>query len=528
MKKIISIFMCLILILSTNISVHAQSNSNLFYEILVDDTVCYTCDDSNLPSSGDYYFGITSNGDVWYTSMGRAIPLILNRGLGLALNPSRAVDFITDYITYGIRNNPFSKPVMNGNTRVGWALDDLTGKKLVGSTSTDETATIPSSEVNNVYNYYNEWYVDNGYNLPDYVNLETRSPQFFTNKLDSTSNLNTGTLAFLNSDEFSVLAMTYTSNSLTYRIATRSGSNYTSIPDDKIIFCNSIYNNNTSTNYQNFVNAYGLTSEKNNVPFTSMMLSNVSLDVYSKNTDDISKIVYPPRVTINTDGTYTTGGGGTLIALGGYTNLPCSEIPYITVFKDNTILNQIINKTYAPVSFNTQQWYDYSENNDNSISTSTQEIDNSTTTNETIYNESAESFSEYYEENNYHIDNSITISNTTEIVNNYYGSDNGGDDNGGGSGGGGDDSDGSLLDRLLNAIIDFFKNIGKIIGALLAGLFELLNSILDAIANINNSFAGIKNFLSSIFSWFPAEIVTLMVLGLGLALLASFITWFKK
>lgn len=526
MKKIISVLLSLILIFQINIQSHASQSSNAFREILVDNVVGYTCDDSNLPSSGDYYFGLTSSGNVWYTTMGKAIPLILNRGLGVSLNPLNLVNFISDYVTYGIQDNPITKPVYNGSTRVGWALADLIGKTLVGSTGTGETVDIPSTEVNNVYNYYNEWYDDNGYDLPDYVNLESRAPAFYTNKLDNASQQTSGTLAFLNSNEFTILCMTYNSSNLTYRVATRSGSNYTAIPFNKIALVNNLYTG-TSQNYTNFVNAYGLTSENNNVPFTSMMLSNVSLEVTTRNIDELATSAYPPRVTINYDGTYSNGGGGTVIPLGGYTNLPCSELTYITVYRDMTIFNQFVNKTYAPVSFNTQQWYDYDENSDNSISTSTTEIDNSTTTNETIYNESAESFSEYYEENNYHIDNSITISNTTEIVNNYYGSDNGGDDNGGGSGGGSDDSDGTILDILLNAILDFFKGIAKIITAILTGIFELFNSILETIANITTSFDGITALFSAIFGWLPDPIINLMVLGLGLALLAAFITWFR-
>ena len=524
MKKIISVMMCMMLIFTTNISVHAESNSNLFYEILVDDTVCYTCDDNNLPSSGDYYFGITSNGDVWYTTMARAIPLILNRGLGLALNPSKVVDFITDYITYGIINDPIAKPVMNGNTRVGWALADLTGKKLVGSTSTGESAIIPTSEVNNVYNYYNEWYTDEGYDVPDYINLETRNKTFFDNKFNRDDSKYNAAKSLFDSGLFTMSFMKYTSNTMTYSFSGLSYQYYIDcVLDDTVTIASA------ENAFSSYCDRLNVKSTNSNVPFVSQMLNGSGIPYYFYDKTDINTILTVKGAVLNNDGTYRLINANSNEVYGGQVNsLICCDYDYWTIYKSKTIFNQFVNKTYAPVSFYTQQWYDYNENNDNSISTSTEEIDNSTTTNETIYNESAESFSEYYEENNYHIDNSITISNTTEIINNYYGDNNGGDDNGGGSGGGSDDSDGSILDKLLDAIVGFFKAVGQIIVALLTGLFELFSIVLNALADINNSFAAIKNFLASIFSWFPETLVSLMVLGLGLALLASFITWFKK
>ena len=524
MKKILPILLCIILIFSTNITVNAQQNNNEFYETNVDNTLVFTSLDSNLPSTGNYYFGITSDGFVWYVPMNKAIPMIMNKVIGVTLKPEALVSFISDYLEFGLVNSPY-KPVYNGATKIGIAFEDLTGKTLLGSNNTtDVPITIPSVESNNVYNYYNQWFIDEGYDDPDWISVETRNKDFFLNKLDAQNNRYQALTNFLNSSDYNVTVMQYKNTNMTYGLPS-SDSWLCDVPTDKQIFvCQG------DGFGQTFLNSYNLSTNKNTLNFTDMMLGGTGAVqmIYLKNTDNISALVVAKYPILNTDGTYRIDTNGYRYYIGSYMYLPCSDMPYITIFKNTTVLNQIVNQTYAPVTFNTQQYYDYSESNDNSVTSTSSEVNNSTTTNETIYNESAESFTEYYSENNYHIDNSVTISNTTEIVNNYYGDDSGGDDNGGGSGGGSDDSDGTLLDRLLNAIIDFFKNIGKIIGALLAGLFELLNSVLDAIANINNSFEGIKNFLSSIFSWFPSEIVTLMVLGLGLALLASFITWFKK
>ena len=524
MKKIVSIVLCLILLISNNVAVKATNTNNEFYITNVDNIVVYTSNDSNLPSSGNFYFGLTSDGFVYYAPMNKVIPIILTKGMGVVLKPEVLVDFISDYLEFGLINSAYN-PVYNGNTRIGYAFDNLEGHTLLGSNNTsDYSITVPNEETNNVYNYYNEWYADEGYDIPDYINLETRNKSFYDNKFNTADSKYNAAKSLFDSNIFTMSFMAYASNTLTYSFSGLSYQYYIDYALDNTISISSSENA-----FSSYCDRLNVKTTNSNVSFVSQMLNGQGMPYYFYNNEDLNTVLTLKGAVLNNDGTYRLINANSNEVYGGQVNsLICCDYEYWTIYKSKTIFNQFVNKTYAPVSFNTQQYYDYSTSDDNSISTTSSEVDNSVTNNETIYNNSADSFSEYYEENNYHIDNSITISNTTEIVNNYYGDDNNGDDNGGGSGGGSDDSDGSILDRLLNAIIDFFKNIGKIIGALLSGLFELLNSILDAIANINNSFAGIKNFLSSIFSWFPAEIVTLMVLGLGLALLASFITWFKK
>lgn len=522
MKKILSIALCLMLLISNNVGVKATTANNEFYLTTVDNIIGYTTDDSNLPSSGNYYFGLTSDGYVYYVPISKAIPVILNKGIGVTLKPQVLVDFIADYVEFGLVNSPYT-PVYNGTTKIGHSFDDLTGKTILGSNNTtDYPINVPSGETNNVYNYYNQWYTDNGYNTPDYVNVETRPREFYTNKLNASLGNYESMKNFIDNGDFSLVNMAYNSNNMTYSYY---GPMLTYSLDEIMIYCDTGYM------WTDMCSAYNISSNKSTINFTDLLLSNTSIQTRVVKNNAIGTPLIRQTVSFdNNHGTnYTISDDSSnarmYFYILGYQHLPLCDKPYITIFKDMTVLNQVYNLTYAPLNFNTQQYYDYSSEDDNSVSTTSSQVDNSVTNNETIYNESAESFTEYYSENNYHIDNSVTISNTTEIVNNYYGSDdNGGDDSGGGSG----DDDSGILDKLLDAIIDFFKNIGKIIGALLAGLFELLDSILDAIANINNSFEGIKNFLSSIFSWFPSEIVTLMVLGLGLALLASFITWFKK
>ena len=77
MKKINVLLLIIILLFNTRIGVNAQSSNNAFYETTIDNSIVYTSDDINLPSSGNYYFGLTSNDKVWYVSMNKAIPLAL-------------------------------------------------------------------------------------------------------------------------------------------------------------------------------------------------------------------------------------------------------------------------------------------------------------------------------------------------------------------------------------------------------------------------------------------------------------------
>lgn len=511
------------LLISNNVRVKATTTNNEFYLTNVDNMLVYTSNDSNLPSSGSYYFGLTTDDYVYYVPISKVLPVIINKGIGVTLKPEVLVNFISDYIEFGLINSPY-KPVYNGSTKIGYAFDDIEGKTLLGSNNTtDYPITVPTEETNNVYNYYNQWYTDNGYNTPDYVNVETKPREFFTNKLNASAGNYESMKNFIENGDFSLVNMSYNSSNMIYAYY---GPMLTYNLDDIMIYCDTGYM------WTDMCNAYHVSSNKSTINFVDLMLSNTGIQTRVVYNNAIGTPLIRQVASFNnnhqTDYTISndTGNARMYFYLLGYQHLPLCDNPTITIFKDMTVLNQVHNLTYAPLNFNTQQYYDYSSEDDNSVTTTSSQVDNSVTNNETIYNESAESFTEYYSENNYHIDNSVTINTTTEIVNNYYGTDNGGDDNGGGSGGN-DNDDNGILDKLLDALIDLFKMLGKVIAAILTGIVDMITEVLGALANIITAINPFTELLRLLFGFLPEIVVNTISAGLAICIMIAVLKFLR-
>ena len=486
-------------------------------------------DASGLPSGTNFYYKY-ADGYCDSLPANKVITYSLNAVNGIGMATQLLGNFITDYLLYGdffktARETVFANfiysDISDSSTVIGFALNDINGCVYRHNAPSDTEITIPSDITNDVYNYYNDWANDNGLDLPDYININLQKKNWALGRVQANNYAQALTAMINEQADITTFALNngyINTSNYSYKRKLNVSSGY-------VYYCDS------SSDWLDYCAAMNLTRNNNVAEFMDQMVNNtlLSFKIKDKNTMldvDITQLYYP-----KTDGTYSSNTTN-VANIGGLGSLGVSDsYNHLTIWKNTDIMNQVINNTYAPSTFYSQRYYDYnSTSTDNSSTTTNNNIDSSVTTNETIYNDSSQSFTDYYSENNYQIDNSVVINDNDTIINNYYPTDNG-DDNGGGSGSGGsgsgDDDDG-ILDKLVDAILGFFKSIGKIIAALIAGLFELLDTILNALADINNSFDGIKNFLASIFSWFPSSIVTLMVLGLGLALLASFITWFKK
>lgn len=455
------------------------------------------------------------------------IALIVNRGLGLVLSDEKLQTFYTAYLQNisGAPNNKAGSLVDSNGNVLGLCLNDISGC-VYDAYPQNTNIDIPSQEVNNVYNYY-QYYIDVvDPRTPDYINIQTYNLNTVSNLLDVTNSKTVGLKSIINTIG-NGLALYFYHNGNTQTLHNWTNTQSSSIGIRYLEIDGRVVYPESESHYDNFCNDRGLIQNGAEIGYTSLISSaGSSLRVYFYDLDSALRNINDNLYTADSNGSFTlnTVDNNQSITLCAPNFIPTSkDSKIITVYRNSNIVTQITNKTYSPSTFTSTTYNNYDTNTDNSISTNTSVVNNSTETNNTIYNDASESFSEYYSsQDNYNIDNSVVIENTTEIIYNYYGNDNGG-------GGGSDDNDDDpIWDALLKAIVDFFKKIGQLIAALLTGLLELINTVLDAFANINNSFEGIKNFLSSIFSWFPSEIVTLMVLGLGLALLASFITWFKR
>lgn len=478
----------------------------------------YVDDASGIPTGGGYYFWKYGNDNKFAAiQQSKIFTYMLNTGIGLTCSSERLATLISAYYT-SIANLDTGVLYDGVGNKLGIVLNDISGCVYEAyPQSTD--ITIPSTEINNVYNWYHYYITVEHPIAPDYITFQTyRNDAAFTQVDVSNSYYNA-----LNS------ALNSLGNGLAYGFEVSPLNTYSSefYYIDNTDFA---YYSDNDTRYTNFCRVQGLFNNGDTVGYTNILAnktasSALSVNFYNCNSNQLINPTWV-KYTLRTDGTYSTSNENPAYNFLAQSSkiITSKSADKLTVYRDNNVFTQIVNKTYAPSTYTSTTYNNYDTNSDNSISTNTSVVNNSTTTNNDIYNDASQSFSEYYSsQDNYNIDNSVVINNTTEIIYNYYG-----DDIGGGGGGSDDNDDDPIWDAILNAIVDFFKKIGQLIGALLAGLLELINTVLDAFANINNSFDGIKNFLSSIFSWFPSEIVTLMVLGLGLALLASFITWFKR
>lgn len=528
-RKLFSVCMA-VMIFFVNLSINTLNVSASFE--VSDDRFEYSVvsgysmvDDSSIPS-GNHFFYSYDSGKAWYCNLQDAITLLANKSYGISLNADNVTALTSGFMNYAFSytggapiNN---RAVKKNGAVVGYALNTINTCKLVRPDS-NSNYTI-DSEMNNFIFIYVKDYIDN---LPlDYFNVKPLKASVVAGSIIGDS---------LQKTHYRQILMAHNNVPIFYRVTNGVGEyGITSNPYCYNINGMSLYANSIST-FDSFVSLFGITR---NSTFDAMSYltgtTSFNFSCYFIDSNGNNRISGTRYLNIGSNNfTSETSNIASVDLFGNTSNYKITTTAsddLLTVYRSKSIANSIVNNTYAP-SYNTSNQtnnYDSSSTN-NSVNTTTNETNNSTTTNTNIYNEQSENYTDnsyYNEENNYTIDNSVVTENNTTIINNYYGSSNGGDDSGGGSGG--DDDDDTIWDALLKAIVDFFKKIGQLIAALLTGLLELINTVLDAFANINNSFEGIKNFLSSIFSWFPSEIVSLMVIGLGLALIASFITWFKR
>lgn len=498
-------------------NVKASTQNYYFtYEIGENNIGHWVNEDPAMPDSGSYFFYV-DNGMVYYVPELEAIPLIMNKAFGLALKPEVLGVFISNYLRDRVITSPISA-VTNGTTSVGITVENLANLPVIGTTINipqDKEIQLPSSYVNNIYNYYNEWVEDNGYDLPDYINIETRPAEFYMNKFDLNNTQSLAQKNFISNEQYCYVPFKYNSGSMTYSVP--DGAYYIAgDADEKYLIA---YN---ADNYRGYCETHGLTQEDSTVHFVDMMLSSALVRITCKVFDNVLTDDHFSRVSFSTDGTYTISNTNEIRQYEfSVDRLPCSNMEYLTIYKDSSILNQFANETYAPISFVSNEYLTFSTDNDNTVTTTVQQISNSTETNETIYNQSSESFTEYYTENNYHVDNSVTIENNTQIFNTYYGdsSGDGGDGGDGGNGGG----------EIIVPDVDFgyLKVITDILAEFLKGVQDLNEMIIETIHSITLSFGGITTLFQSVFGWLPEPILGLMIIGLGLALLGSFITWFR-
>lgn len=86
--------------------------------------------------------------------------------------------------------------------------------------------------------------------------------------------------------------------------------------------------------------------------------------------------------------------------------------------------------------------------------------------------------------------------------------------------GGGSSSGLGIFDSIGNLLKTIVTAISKIVAPLLDGISELLGSIIDGLVNITSFGTKFGEFLSGAFTFIPDEIITVLTLGVSLAILA--------
>ena len=511
------------------VEAHFQSMSNPVGWDYVMSNVYYTVEDATgIPSSnfaGPVYYYTVDNTTFQSVSGGDLITLILNRGLGLVLQPERARAIISAFFSE-IVNAKASSYVKGGlydskENFLGYALDNLNGLYYAVNPVEGGDITVPTEMTNTVYNYYNYYLLENPEELP-YFNVHNDIPdssllanftpqsyiQQVQNALGEFSNGHIFNISLYNYD----LSQYAWSDGLVQNGTT--GKFYAISSDILGVAID-------TTSYDDFVVYYNI---KDNFNSSSLLNSNKYFKYTVKDSSGNNASV--SYYSIDSNGYSVTDTNSSFNTTLGKNNFTMSYpvFPYgadFTIYRSINIFNSInVTQTYSPSTYYSNSFNNYSTSNDNSITTSTTQISNSVTNNSSAYDSSSSSYYNYVD--NGYVDNSSISQNTTTVINNYYGTDSGGNN------GGGDDPD-SPLDW--SDLIDLLKNLFEAIGAVIVGIFEglisMITKVLEAIANIVSSLGGFTDFLSFIFGFLPSPVPEVLAAGFSLCVLCAVIKFLR-
>lgn len=482
-------------------------------------------DDTNIPSGYHYYMRV-ADGVAICCDGSEVITNILNYKIGLVMSAGAISNFITSYLDDNAftgqsptfyENHP---PVLKGGSIVGIALNELTGCRMAQAENND-SVSIPSDVSNDIYNYYNNVYIVENPQLPDYVVVPSATlASAAENGLEVQNIID----YFSNTTYKFTIGYNYKKNKWNPRPASTGGSPYV-IPGNP---SEAIFASYSTSNFDNYCRSFGLTIDNYTLTVPQVMTSTAGdlMEVHAYNAE--TKVDYNRWSSINISD-YSVS------AVAGYPTLGGGILPYttdgssITVYRSTGIVTQITNNIYSPSTYTTENYKNYSTSNDNSYTSNVQNINNSSTNNSNIYNESKTTTNNDIVEDSYNVTTINTTTNITNITNNYYG-DNGAPDNGGGGddNGGDDDDDDTIWKALLKAIGDFLKKIGELIATILTGIISIMTSVVNAIASITTSFTAVTDFLGSVFGFLPSDLVAVITLGVTLGILISLIKMFGK
>ena len=362
------------------------------------------------------------------------ITLILNRGLGVIINPDNLQALLSQFFASIIQPDSVSNlfiqgAVYDGNHEfLGYAVNDISGC-YYDTSHEGEAITVPDESVENVYQFY-KYYCEDNAEIVDYFTFYPPSEMsIFDNYYDST-NLNAAQQTYTSvlnnySNGFNVY-FEDSNNSLK--------SSFGIYPiKDKIYPLNDIYGLCTNlSQWIPFCTKYQLYNGNHELLYSDLVITKPTSSVsgfyvsylphYNSNS---STVKFENPYNVNTGVQSSSSIAVQSIPIGWDSinnkyNLICPVGQPFTIYRNSdTYTNINVNQTYSQDTYYTDSYNNYDSNNDNSISTTRTQISSATTNNTNIYNGASDSYYDYVDNGVVNTEN-IT-NNVTNIYNNYYG-----------------------------------------------------------------------------------------------------------
>lgn len=535
MKKIVSCFLCVIMLLcSIKVNIYAaQQDSFSVQSVTINsktfDAYVYS-DPLIMPDTPQIYFPL--NGKVQHCAYKDFCALMLNKSLGLAVSNNILLGFMSyclsaETFVISALDGTVCKFVVNNGSIIGMAIGNLSGLPLYDDT-TYQNVPVSSDVSNFYYNCFNKYISDNpNLTSPDFINIPTYTGNLSKLALNASSSIYHGLELYIDNPTNKYnFGWYYMDNVRPYDAINQSS--YSFIGSSDIGYAISA----GSQGYEDIIDFFGVNDKQNYIKFSDWLdygwgYNSYSLDVYfydSNNTQitTFNRVEFIESWNVQNDVYYReeTYPYSYSISIFNGRVIPFSNIGYITVYKSNQVVTQIINNTYSKQVYTSNIYNNYNTQSDNSTSINNTEINNAETNNTTIYNESKSTTNNNIQNNNYSYDYSVNDNSVTNIINNYYYGSSSDPENP-------DDDDSHWWDSIVDALGGFFTGLGRIIAEIISGIISIFNSVLDMIANIQVDISGLQTFLSSIFGFLPSELVSIIVAGVGLMIIICIIKALK-
>ena len=484
-------------------------------------------DATGIPRSsvgGPVYYYTVDNTTFQSVNGGDLLMLILNRGVGLVLQPEKAATLIQAFFSEitGATSSGFIEGALydSNDTFLGYALDNINGLYYSASPVEANEITVPSEMTNNVYNFYEYYILNNPETIPYFnYHCDITTSQILNNYSDNYSSSLQYVQSFLESNYSStIMSLTYQNSK--YTLLGTNNWNYAFVESPNVAVAQS------TSDFDSFVIAFNIIDSFNCssfLPYTSVP-NRIVYRLYDSSLNNY--ITIDDFYYISSSGISSSSGSMNSNYL-GYSQY--GRYPYFPIGQDMTFYRSLsdyqtinVTQTYTPSTFITDSYNSYSTSNDNSISTSINQISNSVSNNSSSYSSTSSSYYNYVD--NGYVDNSSIVTNTTTVINNYYNDDNGG-------GGGGDDPSNPDTPLDWSDFIELLKHLLEALGAIIVGIFEgllsLITQVLEAIASIVSNLDGFTEFLSALFGFLPSPVPEVIAAGFSLCILCAVIKFLR-